>query len=145
MLKRDIVSKAFEAIGLGAYDFDLRPEDLQSGLEWLDLLVAEWAVKGIRIGATGGEGNGSIDEEAGVAPYAAGALIFALAIRIAPGYGKMVSAETKQVARESYDALLAQVITPRKNSETGYAGNGRYIRMPTQPLQLGKDGGLELG
>ena len=48
--KRDIVNQAFGEIGMADYVFDLQPQQLDSALRQLDMMMATWNGKGIRIG-----------------------------------------------------------------------------------------------
>ncbi len=112
--KRQFVAAAFEEIGLASYVFDLQPEQLQSALRRLDAMIADWNGKGIRLGypLPGSPQYSDLDEPSEVPDSANEAIITNLAIRIAPGYGKVVMPETKAVAKDSYNTLLQRATAP---------------------------------
>lgn len=151
--KRQFIDAAFEEIGLAAYTFDLEPEQMQSALNRLDAMMATWNARGIRLGypLPGGPDDTDLDTDTGV-PDAANEAIFAnLAIRIAPGYGKAVGAETKSAAKAGYDALMALAAVPpvrlRPAGMPAGAGHKSYDRpfLPPDaaPITAGGDGVLE--
>ena len=62
--KKQIVMRAFSEIGKTAYEFDLNPEAMQSGLADLDMLLAEWGgAANVRVGYAGGDGFGDINAD----------------------------------------------------------------------------------
>jgi len=112
--KRQLIEQAFDEIGLAPYVFDLTADQLESALRRLDSLAATWNGKGIRIGypLTSSPQNSDIDTDTNIPDMAAEALFLALANRIAPSYGKVVSPETKANAKIAYDALLNKFAVP---------------------------------
>ena len=151
--KRQFVNAAFEEIGLASYVFDLQPEQLQSALRRLDSMMADWNGKGIRLGypIPGSPQFSDLDEPSEVPDSANDAIITNLAIRIAPGYGKVVMPETKAVAKDSYNTLLSRATTPNEMQLPGTmpAGAGNkpwrvyddpFIRPPVDPVLAGQDG-----
>ena len=122
--KRQLLEQAYAEIGKAAYDFDLQPEELQSGLRVLDTMMSAWAIRGIRIGWGGGDGLGDVDLLSNVPEWAVEAIYLNLAIRIAPSFGRAVSPDTKAAAKAAYDTVLSRVVTPRDRQITGYAGSG---------------------
>lgn len=110
--KRDFVVAGFGEIGLASYVFDLTPEQLQAALTRLDAMMATWNGQGIRLGypLPSTPGNSSLDEVTAV-PDACHETVFQnLAIRLAPGYGKTVSPDTKISAKAGYNAMLTQAL-----------------------------------
>jgi hypothetical protein len=154
--KRQFVAAAFEEIGLASYVFDLQPEQLQSALRRLDAMIADWNGKGIRLGypLPGSPQYSNLDEPSEVPDSANEAIITNLAIRLAPGYGKVVMPETKAVAKDSYNTLLQRATMPFEQQlpSTMPAGAGNkpwrvydnpFIRPPVDPLLAGQDGAIE--
>ena len=66
--KREIVTGAFEEIGLASYVFDLQPEQMQAGLRRLDNMMATWNSRGLRIGypLADNPGDSDLDQDATV-------------------------------------------------------------------------------
>ncbi len=100
--------------------FDASPEELQADLRRMDAMVAGWEVKGVRFGyAMATAGGGNLDDNSGIPDGAAEAVYLGLAVRIAPGYGKAVAAETRSAARTAYDALLLDAAFPQAQQLRG--------------------------
>lgn len=152
--KRQYVEQAFEEIGLAAYVFDLTPEQLQSALRRLDAQMAGWNANGIRIGwpipsiADGSD----IDVDAKAPDVANEAIYLNLAVRLAPGFGKTLSPDTKADADAAYSNLLNQTAAPvpeRQFPSTLPRGAGtkpwrsfnsnQFVATPKDPLQAGED------
>lgn len=154
--KRQFVTAAFEEIGLASYVFDLQPEQLQSALNRLDAMMADWNGKGIRLGypLPGSPQYSDLDEPSEV-PDSANETIFTnLAIKLAPSYGKSVMPETKVTAKESYNTLLMRATTPLEMQLPGTmpAGAGNkpwrnydnpFLQRPVDPVLAGQDGPIE--
>ncbi len=151
--KRQFVTAALEEIGIASYVFDVQPEQLESALRRLDAMVAEWNAKGIRLGypLPSSPQLSTLDEETLVPDSANEAIICALAIRIAPSYGKQVMAETKTTAKLGYDILLQRATFPLEQQmpSTLPSGAGNkpwrvydnpFVRPPTDPVTAGPDG-----
>lgn len=153
--KRQFVTSAFEEIGLADYVFDLQPEQLESALRRLDSMMAEWNAIGIRLGYAmpSSPQDSDLDTETNVPDSAWEAIITNLAIRIAPGYGKAVAADTKVSAKGAYNILLQRATYPLEQQlpqtmPTGAGNkpvrlNNPYVRMPADPIDAGSDGPLE--
>ena len=155
--KRQIVNQALEEIGLASYEFDLEAEDLQSVLRKLDMMLAVWNGKGIRIGypLVGSPENSDLDTESNVTDMAVEAIVLNLACRIAPMYGKQLSRETKQYAHYSYKTLLSLNSKPNEMRfpETLPTGQGQkpwryygdeYINDPETTVDAGNDTDIDL-
>lgn len=145
--KRDFVAQAFEELGLASYIYDIAPEQLESVLRRLDSMMATWNAKGIRVGypIASSPGNGNLDDETGVSDSCNEAVYLNLAIRIAPSFGKQVPQETKQAAKDSYDALMGKLAMPIEmqfpntlpagsGNRNWQNGNRVYLRAPIDPL-----------
>ena len=112
--KRQFVVEAFDEIGFASYIYDLEPERLEKALRSMDSMVATWNAKGIRIGypLPSSQSASSLDQETNVPDSANDAITLNLAVRIAPSLGKVVSQETKQFAKDAYNALLVKLAHP---------------------------------
>ena len=152
--KREFVNQAFEEIGF-AYGYDLDPDQLQSALRKLDGMMAQWNGKGIRLGypLSSSPSSTTLDQDSEVPDYANEAIYLNLALRIAPGFGKMPSRELKQFAKQAYNALLSRSTMPNERQITNLpkgAGNkpwrltdDPFLEDATDPLTTGPDGELE--
>lgn len=154
--KRQFVAAAFEEIGLASYVFDLQPEQLQSAMRRIDAMMADWNGKGIRLGypLPNSPQDSDLDEPTLVPDWANEAIITNGAVRLAPGYGKVVMPETKAVAKDSYNTLLQRATMPPEQQlpATMPAGAGNkpwrvydnpFIRPPIDPVDAGPDGPLQ--
>ncbi|CAB4171569.1 Tail accessory factor GP4 [uncultured Caudovirales phage] len=154
--KRQFVTQAFEEIGLAAYVFDLTPEQLESALRRLDSMVASWNAKGIRLGypIPSSPQNSELDQETNVPDSANEAIYLNLGIRLAPGFGKVVSTETKASAKMAYDTLLSRAAMPPQQQFPGAmpSGSGNkpwrtydnpFLDKSVDPLLAGEDGPIE--
>jgi hypothetical protein len=112
--KRQFVEQAFEEIGLAAYTYDLTPEQLQSGLRRLDSMMALWNGKGIKINypLPSSPDSSDLDEKTDVPDQANEAIYTNLALKIAPSFGKQVSADTKISAKTGLDWLMTLAAQP---------------------------------
>ena len=124
--KRQIIEQAFEELGLAAYVFDLQPEQVESARRKLDNLVAGWSSKNIQIGypiPTDADGS-DIDEVTNVPDYAIDALVYGLAIRIAPSHGKQVSQDTKHAAHEAFQNIIRVAVSKPPQVKIGLIPSG---------------------
>ena len=153
--KRQFITGAFEEIGLADYVFDLSPEQLESALRRLDAMMMEWNAKGIRLGypSPSSPQDSDLDTETNTPDSAWEAVITNLAVRIAPGYGKTVSPDTKMVAKEAYNTLLQRATFPLEQQlpSTMPSGAGNkpwwydnpFLQQPVNPVDSGPDGPIE--
>ena len=154
--KRDIVNRAFEEIGLAAYVYDLAPQQLEGALQRLDAMMATSNGKGIRLRypLPSSTAASDMNQDIGVPDDALEAMHLNLAVRIAPGYGKTVSPDTKANAQLAYKALLSRSTFPVEMqlgdmtipSGQGNKGwryyNDAFLRQPIDPLTVGPDSAL---
>lgn len=156
--KGDLVSGGYEEIGLPNYTFNLPPEQLNQALKRLDAMMASWNSQGIRIGYNlpASPTDSDLTDDSGLPDAAYQAVVANLGIRIAPSIGKTVSVETKQVASDSYDALLSWCAAnnvPEMQFPSTFpvgAGNKPQLGMgtyyqPVESLDVGSDGILNIG
>jgi hypothetical protein len=149
--KRQFIEAAFEEIGLAAYTFDLQPEQIESALRRLDAMMATWDNKGLKLSypIPYNPENSNLDDVTDVPVFANEAIILALAVRIAPSYGKQVSPDTKAAAKSAYDALMSLAAYPREKQlpQSMPAGAGYknwdqvFLEVPnTDPIQNTNNG-----
>lgn len=149
--KREVVTNAFEEIGLASYVFDLQPEQLQAGLRRLDNMMATWNSRGLRLGypLPDSPGGSDLDEETNVTDEAIEAMVGNLAIRLAPLFGKTVSPDTKAAARSAYVALLnrrTNTLEKAIDVDAVPAGQGtKYWRQYGDPFLIPEDRGITAG
>ncbi len=155
--KRQFIDEAFREIGLASYVFDLTPSELESALKRMDAMMAQWNAKGIRVGypISSTPSEGELSTETNVPDSATQAIILGLAVQIAPGYGKIISPDTKAGAMRAYDTLLAKAAMPNEKQYPGelpvgegnkrYGSDGRdvFFPEPIDPLQAGNDATLD--
>ena len=149
--KREVVTNAFEEIGLANYVFDLQPEQLQAGLRRLDNMMATWNSRGLRLGypLPDSPSGSDLDQETGVTDEAIEAMVSGLAIKLAPLFGKTVSPDTKATARSAYVALLnrrTNTIEKHIDESAVPAGQGlKYWRLSGDPFLYPEGNGLTTG
>lgn len=157
--KRQLIEQAYEAFGLANYVFDLSPEQMQGALNRLDSMMASWDGACIRLGylLPSTPGSSDLDQLSGLPDYANEAVYLALAIRLAPGIGKVISRDTKGDAKAAYDRMLAKLAADNmpqmqypRNTPAG-AGNkpyryerGPFLQPPADPVTAGGDGAITL-
>lgn len=154
--KQQLIVQAWEEIGFAPQVYDLTPTQLESALRRLDAMLATWNARGLRIGwpQNSGPSLGSLYADTAAPDYAIEAIYLNLALRLAPTVGKQVSPETRNAAREAYQALVLRASAypqERQYPETLPRGEGtKYWRdygdpfnpEPTDPLSVGGDGEL---
>lgn len=142
--KRQLIESAFEEIGLANYVFDLQPEQLLFSLRRLDSMMATWNNKGVRLPypITSNPDNSNLDDESGIPDAANEAVVLNLAIRIAPGLGKVVSMDTKVSAKKAYIELLGfssvpeeRQITDLPRGQGNKAWRSTYFRFLPKPTK----------
>lgn len=153
--KRQFISGAFEEIGLAEYVFDLQPEQLESALRRLDAMMMEWNAQGVRLGypISSSPQDADLDTQTNTPDSAWEAVITNLAIRLAPGYGKTVSPDTKMLAKNAYNVLMQRAAFPLEKQlpETMPIGQGNkpwrwddpYVYSPVPTIDAGPDGPIE--
>lgn len=150
--KRQHIARAFGKIGLGVDLFNVAPEDITSALYEMDAMMAEWDAKGIRLGylLPTNPDDSDPDDDSGLPDYANSAVYLALAVRIAPDFGKALSLDTKTAARSAYDAVVRQIAFPQQQQLPDTlprgAGNkpwrapyGAFFPTPAETLDAGND------
>lgn len=148
--KREIIAGALSEIGLGLYIFDSTPEQLEDARKRLDLIAARISATGPRWGYSMGTG---LDTETGLPDTVQEYFRLALAISIAPTYGKAVSRETTAQFMQAKNAMLITNYTiPQVQYPTTMPiGTGNQIGVKDRPyfqppddLLAGNDGVIDL-
>tara|TARA_R110000868_G_scaffold409562_1_gene695308 strand:- start:335 stop:799 length:465 start_codon:yes stop_codon:yes gene_type:complete len=142
--KRELITAAFEEVGLASYVFDLQPEQIQSALRKLDSMAAMWEAKGILLGypMVSSPDDSDLDSDSNAPDSANEAIILNLGIRLAPSFGKSVAIETRINAKLAYDALLSAACFPIEmqlpRGMTAGAGhkNRTYLEDPVEQVQV---------
>ena len=153
--KKQFVVQAYEEIGMANYVFDLQPEQLQSAARRLDAMMALWNSKGIRIGypITTEPEDVDLDTETNVPDAANEAIFQNLAIKLAPGLGKVVPQELKMSAADGLRTLTERGSRPaNRQTPKGWprgAGNktwrrnSTFTQEPVEGLEAGDDSNIE--
>lgn len=147
--KQQLIDQAFSEIGFGP-DFNVTADEKENALRRLDSMMAEWNGKGIRVGYALADTPDSSDiaSDSGLPDVAVEPVYMNLAIRLAPGYGKTLSQDTRITAKQGYNTLLARSVypTPQPMPSTmpRGAGNRRYGQYafyptPQEVLDAGAD------
>jgi P22 tail accessory factor len=134
--KRQLISEAFSELAVAGYDFDITPEEWQGALRRMDSMVATWDAKGVRIGylLPVSPNVADIDDDSGIPDTAAEAVYLNLAIRLASGFGKALSVDTKTAARNAYDVLQRIAAMPSEQQIANTFPRGAGNRQTSQPF-----------
>jgi hypothetical protein len=150
LTKKQLIDLAFAEIGFGP-DFNVTADDQEAALKRMDSMMGTWNAKGIRVGylLPNEPDEADINALSGVTDAAQEAVYMNLAIRIAPGYGKAISQDTRITARQGYDVLLSRAVFPEPqpmpNTMPRGAGNrpwlyGRpFYPTPPEVIDAGAD------
>lgn len=145
--KGELIGDAFAELAIASYVFDLEPEEQQTALRRMDALLAVWESKGILLGYQYG---GELTDESGLPQYAHEPVVCALAVRLAPGFGKTVSAQTLTAAKSGYDGLMSRsAFPPEQQLRTLPSGAGNkpdhYVQQPFLPAPTDSPFGVSPG
>ena len=150
-----MIIEAYTEIGYASYEFDLGPEEMQTGLRRLDAMVAEWNGSGIRIGypLPDSPQYSDIDAPTGVPDSANSAIYTNLGLALAPTVGKAVSADTRNRAHDGYSTLLRKAAMPEEQQlpPTMPRGAGNkpwvydrpFVGPPCQRIDAGPDSEID--
>jgi len=151
--KREIVVSAYEEIGLANYVYDLAPEQLQSAVNRLDTMMAQFNMRGIRLSFPlfSNPRDIKLDDETEMPDYAIEAIILQLALRIAPSVGKEVSLETRANAKSSLNNLYMVTAFPNERTGNvdgvpagaGYKGAKQTLTPADQRIDAGNESPLD--
>lgn len=127
--KRLLIERAFGRLGIAGYEFGRTPEEISTGLELLNGLMAEWPFNEIASYEQPDYGTGSADEASGVTIKDVPAVVAKLALLLAPEFGVTLSPEARQSMASSIRSIQSRYASipamPRRNEPRG-AGATRY-------------------
>lgn len=108
--KRQIVEGAYGEIALASYTFDLSPDEIQAGIYRIESMLRSWLTLGIDTGYVLPitPAVSDPDDDSAMSDMYDEAVRTNGAIRIAPLFGKTVSAESRLAAVLAYQAMLTQ-------------------------------------
>lgn len=134
--KRTLVQMAREAAGLAGYDFDASLEEDASHLRRLDSLMATYPWSRLGYNRPGTLGSSDMADAIGIPDQFVEAASWQLAMRIAPGLGKSMSAEARGALSASMAMVMAYAATAAigtmqlPSSTPLGAGTRPFIRNP---------------
>lgn len=150
--KSDLISQAFESVGLASDVFELSAEQQQKALRTLDAMMAEWNGLGIRLGypVPSNPGASAPNQDSGIPDYANSAVYLSLGIRLAGTVGKPVSSTHLAAAQRGYNSLLSKAAMPPEMQfpttlpcgagQKPWRGDNRpFLLEPEDELEAGPD------
>lgn len=146
--KQAIVAEAFGELALAGYEFDLTPEEMQTGLKRLDAMMATWEARGVRIGYAfpSSAETSDLGADSGIPEYANEPAYLNLAIRLAAAFGKQVGPDTRRAANEAFTVLLNDAAQPIEqqlpNTLSRGAGNKPWRNLGRQFFPIPSDSPL---
>lgn len=147
--KGQLVSLAFDEIGLASYTFDTSPDEFQAALNRMDAMMAAWSRKGIRPGYnTPGSASSDPKDDSGLPDWANEAVYQNLAIRLGPSNGRQISTELNKTAKLGYDMLLSAASHPPEMRMPPSLPSGAGVkpwRGPQRPFIDDPDLAIETG
>lgn len=152
--KGDIVREAYSELALAGYVFDLSPNELERGARKLDVMMAYFDSKGIRVGyaLASGPQTTDLDGESGIPLTAIEPVVVNLACRLAPGEGKTLPLDLTARAREGYQTLMIAAALPvaqqmpstMPRGAGNKPGNRPFMDTPdTSHIRTGEGGDLD--
>lgn len=148
LTRRQLLTAAYGELGI-SNEFDVSPYELTQGVGKLNRMLATWTGRNIRIGYSPGTG---LDDETGIPDVAQDTVAMNLALRLAPGVGKVPSTDLKRDARLAYLALLTNkvLLIPVQLPQEMPLGAGnrrfvdrRFVSPPTDPAETGAGGTID--
>jgi hypothetical protein len=114
--KAQIISDAFGELALAGHVFDIEPEEQQQAARRLEMMLATWEARGVTLGYSfAGNPTGiDVDGDSGLPDAAVETVVINLAKRISGGFGKALTQQQLQDARDSYAVLLRAAAFPRE-------------------------------
>lgn len=139
--KKQLVTQAFDELGLSASIYDLTPEQLEAANHKLNAMMAAWTTNGVRVGwaSPSNQGLGDLNQDSLAPDYANEAIYTNLAVRLASSFGKAVPPELRALSLSSY-ATLVNALTPNppeiqlpSSMPMGAGYKRRYYNYMSQP------------
>ncbi len=107
--KAEVVRTALTYIGIADYEFDITPEELATGKDFLDTMMALWSSKNLKVPYNFA---GDTEDDSGLPDTALEAVATNLALRLAPTFGKQVPMEVRSTAKQGLNALYSDSAKP---------------------------------
>jgi hypothetical protein len=107
--KSEVVRTALAHLGIADYDFDIIPEELATGVDFLNLMMSFWSSKNLKVPYNF---EGETEDDSGIPEMALEAVTTNLALRLAPTYGKQVSMDVRTLAKQGLNALYGDSAKP---------------------------------
>lgn len=108
-LKRKLIQKAYNAVGLLSAEQELTPEEEDDGLDSLNAMMVQWDSEGVRLGYNP---NGGIDSDPGVKPQAYRAVYMNLALELGASLGREIPAQVMISAASGLSRLKSVLGAP---------------------------------
>ena len=143
--KRLVIDMAYDEVRLAVPEFQINPNELNTQLTKLDMLMDEWAVSGIYLGynAPSIPGDGNLEDPIGIPNAALHSVALYLALRISPAFGKALSAETKAamaLGMSNLYGMSAHIPKMRLPRTTPLGQGNRWMFLNNFPFASGRDG-----
>lgn len=108
--KSDLVEGAYEFCGLNGFEYERTPEEMSTGLRFLNDMMAEWLADGIDLGFDFPTyGNGLLEEPSGIPDHAVSVVKSMLAQRLCPGLGASLGDDARAALSLSYFKLQSRM------------------------------------
>jgi hypothetical protein len=119
--KAQLIDQAFSELARAGYVFDLGADVREDALRQLDTMMATWSSVGISIGylLPTSPDDSNIDDDAGIPLTAVETVYQNLAVKLAAGRGKTLTAQTLAAAQSGYNILLGAAVTPTTGQCSG--------------------------
>lgn len=119
--RRDIIFQAYGELGLAEYNFDISPEEMATARRRLDSMMAQWeTIVPLGYFMPSNPNDSDVNDETNLPQGVIDAVALNLALQLAPGLGKVVSADTRVNAKNGKNLALAQfAVIPQKQ----FSGN----------------------
>ncbi len=151
--KRQLLSQAFDFIGLASYVYDLQPEQWLSALNKMNAMVLSWNANGLRTGYNGAAAyDGSdLDLDSGLSDICYEGVYMNVGLRLAPSYSMDPTPFQMKLASDALETLNNWCMDPvieRQFPNTMPRGAGAkpwrnlttpFLNYPTKYLADGQD------
>jgi hypothetical protein len=119
--KQQLIEAAFDELALASHVFDLDADTLESALRKLDTMMAAWGALGISLGylLPANPDDSNIGDDSNIPGEAVEAVYMNLAVKLAAGRGKALTAQSIATAQRGYNALLGAAVAPTSGQSSG--------------------------
>lgn len=143
--KRLVVDMAYDEVRMAVPEFQVNPNELNTVLTKLDMLMDEWKVSGIDLGynAPSIPGNGDLEDPIGIPNAALHSVALYLALRVSPAFGKTLSGETRAamaLSMSNLRGMTAHIPNMRLPRTTPLGQGNRYLFFNNFPFANGNGG-----